>query len=127
MEKLLSAIQWVIPFDVNPPEPSEGSTAVARSYTGEDAWVAAVSYIPFVSAAILLLRKDNSEFVLYHAKQAVVLIVLTLLFLAVLSSILRLVLVAILVLIMIISAYRALAGKKFYVPLVTELARWIEL
>lgn len=39
----------------------------------QDKMAAAVSYIPLVSPAILLLRKNNSNFVVSHSKQALLL------------------------------------------------------
>lgn len=44
-----------------------------RKIVKQDTVAAAVSYVPLVSPAILLLRKRNSDFVISHSKQALVL------------------------------------------------------
>lgn len=127
IEKLLSYIKWIVPFDYDPVAENEDSFLHAKRYRGEDVWVAAVSYIPFFSAAILLLRKNNSEFVLTHAKQSLILTIFTLLIYMLLPVVLKIILDLVLVLLMILSVYMALAGRKFYIPLVTELANLLEI
>ncbi len=126
LEKLLSALKRAVPFDFAGASPEEGALQV-REYEGEDAWVAAASYIPLVSAAILLIRKDNSEFILTHSKQALILTILALLIFMLLPLLIRLILDGILVLLMIVSAYKAFTGKKIYIPLVTDIAGSIDI
>jgi len=126
-EKILSVLKSLIAFDFGFNISDEERNYSVRVYEGEDVWVAAVSYIPFVSAAVLLLRKNNSEFILDHSKQALILVLLVLLTTMILSSILRLIILVILVFLIILSTYKAVSGKKFYIPLVTQLARLVEI
>src|SRR3989304_4807552 len=51
-----------------------------QKYSDSDRWIAAVSYFYFVSAIILLLRKNKSEFVNFHARQGLVIFILALIF-----------------------------------------------
>ena len=105
----------------------KGATVV-RTYSGEDTWIAAVSYIPFVSAAVLVLRKNNNEFVSFHARQALVILILIILAIILIPLILLKMLVAIVGYgLLVYGAYYALLGRKWYLPIVTELARTIEL
>ena len=116
------------PSDTKKPDVSLGNQNYSvREYAGEDAWVAAATYIPFVSAAVLLLRKENSEFVLTHAKQALVLTILILLCIMLLSPLPKFVLLIVLTGALIFGSYKAFSGKKFYIPGITELARWTEI
>lgn len=127
VEKLLSVLKLLASFKVNLKTSDEEAFHQVREYEGEDAWIAAVSYIPLVSAAILLLRKDNSEFILTHSKQALILTTFALLIYMLLPQLISLILDGILVLLMAISVYKAFSGKKFYIPLVTELALLVEV
>ncbi len=127
LEKILSSLKWLIPFNFGFGASDEGSAYSVPQYGGEDAWVAAVSYVPLASAVVLLLRKSNSDFILQHAKQALILTILALITLVILSSTLRLLIEAIWVFLIVLSAYKAFTGRKFYIPFITELARLIEI
>ena len=127
LEKLISILKLLVPFDFVSGVSGEERRYSVREYEGEDTWVAAASYIPFVCAAILLLRKDNSEFVSDHAKQALVLVILALLVFMLIPSPIRLIISAILILLLVVSVYRALQGRKYYIPGVSELSRLIEI
>ena len=127
LEKLLSILKLLVPLDFTSGISGEERSYSAREYEGEDTWVAAASYIPFVCAAILLLRKDNSEFVSDHAKQALVLVILALLVFMLIPSPTRLIIDGVLILLLVISVYRALQGRKYYIPVVTQLSRLIEI
>jgi len=98
-----------------------------RQYTGEDTWVASASYFPFVSAAVILLRKNNSEFVSFHARQALVVLVLSLFAFMVVPSIAKLIVGIAAYTILVYGAFRALQGRKWYLPIVTEVANTIDL
>ena len=104
----------------------KGATVV-RTYSGEDTWIACVSYIPFISAAVLLLRKNNSEFVSFHARQALVILIIVILALMLLPLILKMLAAVVGYGLLVYGAYYALSGRKWYLPIVTELARTIEI
>ena len=138
----------------------------------QDTIVAAVSYIPFVSPAVLLLREKNSDFVIIHAKQALILSHFTvlavilapylilflrgslLIFLlvtihksftdraqlplafivgalflvsVVFSEYIVTITISLLVLYLIFSVYRALSGKRIYIPVFTEIASMVDI
>ncbi|MCH7641570.1 hypothetical protein IID22_05245 [Patescibacteria group bacterium] len=133
----------------------------------QDTFAAAISYIPFVSPVILLLRKSNSDFVIIHAKQALILshftvsaIILApylilfmrgflfiyllivihksftdkeqlpqaliagglLLVSVIFSDYIVAITIFFLVLYLTFSVYRALKGKRIYIPVFTEIA-----
>lgn len=100
---------------------------VVRTYSGEETWIASLSYIPFVSAAVLLLRKNNSEFVSFHARQALVILIIVVLALMLLPWILKWLAAIIAYGLLVYGAYYALLGRKWYLPIVTEIARTIEI
>lgn len=102
-------------------------TAVTRTYFGEDTWVASASYVPFVSAAVLVLRKNNSEFVSFHARQALVILLIAIFALVILPTILKTIAAITVYAILVFGAYQALKGRKWYFPIVTELANTIDL
>ncbi|HEX7456317.1 MAG TPA: hypothetical protein VF303_02525 [Candidatus Nanoarchaeia archaeon] len=102
-------------------------TAIVRTYSGEETWVASASYIPFMSAAILVLRNNNSEFVSFHARQALVILLFVIVALILLPATLKMLAAVVAYVILIYGAYRAIKGQKWYLPVVTELARTIEL
>ena len=104
----------------------EGSRLV-REYTGEDTIVAAISYVPFVCAAVLVLRRENSEFVSFHARQALVILLITALLLLLTPDFLKWLVAIAGSTLLIFGTYRALQGRKWYFPVVTELANTIEL
>ncbi|MCH7541390.1 hypothetical protein IH981_01270 [Patescibacteria group bacterium] len=104
----------------------KGATVV-RTYSGEETWIASLSYIPFVSAAVLLLRKNNSEFVSFHARQALVILIIVVLALMLLPWILKWLAAIIAYGLLVYGAYYALLGRKWYLPIVTEIARTIEI
>jgi uncharacterized membrane protein len=117
------------PFNkkLTPPVAPGASDTIARQYEGEDLLIAAVSYIPFLSAGVLLLRKQNSEFVSYHAKMAIVLLVFTLLAFGLLPGFLRWVGLVAGLIVSAYSAYKAYKGDKLYIPLISKLAQTIEI
>ena len=102
-------------------------TQFVRQYTGEDTWVASASYFPFVCAAVILLRKNNSEFVSFHARQALVVLVLSLFAFMVVPSIAKLIVGIAAYTTLVYGAFRALQGRKWYLPIVTEVANTIDL
>ena len=104
----------------------KGATIV-RTYSGEDTWIASVAYIPFVCAAVLVLRKNNSEFVSFHARQALVILIIVILALMLLPLILKMLAAVVGYGLLVYGAYYALLGRKWYLPIVTELARTIEI
>ncbi len=104
----------------------KGATVV-RTYSGEDTWIASAAYIPFVSAAVLVLRKNNSEFVSFHARQALVILIIVILALMLLPLILKMLAAVVGYGLLVYGAYYALSGRKWYLPIVTELARTIEI
>jgi len=104
----------------------KGATVV-RTYSGEDTWIASVAYVPFVSAAVLVLRKNNSEFVSFHARQALVILIIVILALMLLPLILKMLAAVVGYGLLVYGAYYALSGRKWYLPIVTELARTIEI
>ena len=105
----------------------DGEKQFVRQYTGEDTWVASASYFPFVSAAVILLRKNNSEFVSFHARQALVVLVISLFAFVVVPSIAKLIVGIAAYTILVFGAFRALQGRKWYLPVVTEVANTIDL
>jgi len=98
-----------------------------RVYTGEDTFIAAISYLPFISTVILLLRKENSEFVSFHARQALVLLVIFALGILILPLAAKLIVFIVGFTLLVYGGYVAINGKKWYLPIVTELANTIEL
>ena len=105
----------------------EGSTLV-KTYSGEETKVATYSYLPFVSAIVLLVfRKENSEFVSFHARQALVLCLLAILVILIVPSFLKIIAVVVLYVIFVFGAYKASRGEKWYLPLVNEIANTIEI
>ena len=104
----------------------KGATVV-RTYSGEDTWIASVAYVPFVSAAVLVLRKNNSEFVSFHARQALVILIIVILGLRLLPLVLKMLAAVVGYGLLVYGAYYALSGRKWYLPIVTELARTIEI
>lgn len=96
-----------------------------RKYEGEDAWVAAFSYIPLVSTAILVLRKDNSDFVLGHAKQALILSIGLIVVFLIFPVSVKIVVGSAILIIMIISGYLSFTGKRVYIPFITEISKLI--
>ena len=99
-----------------------------RTYAGRDTLIAASAYLPFVSAAILLLRRaKNNEFVSFHARQSLVLLVISLLGLLLLPTLIKILLAIIAIFLLSLGAYTALKGRKWYVPIVTELANAFEV
>ena len=105
-----------------------GTLSLVKTYSGEETKAATYAYIPFVSAIILLVfRKENSEFVSFHARQALVLLLLALLALLALPGFLKVIALAVFYVIFVFGAYKASRGEKWYLPLVNELANTIEI
>jgi len=101
--------------------------SLVRIYSGQDTILAAVSYVPFVSAGILVLRKGNSEFVSFHARQALVMALITALLLMLSPGFLKLLAAILACVLLIFGTFRALQGRKWYLPFITELANTIEM
>ena len=107
-------------------EQAKGNTIV-RTYSGEETWVASAAYIPFISAVVLILRKNNSEFVSFHARQALVMLIIIIFLLLLLPVVLKIIVAIAAYGLLVYGAYQAIRGKKWYLPVVTELANTIEL
>lgn len=105
----------------------EDDKQFVRVYTGEDTFIAAISYFPPISTVILLLRKENSEFVSFHARQALVLLVIFALGILILPLAAKLIVFIVGFTLLVYGGYVAINGKKWYLPIVTELANTIEL
>ena len=101
--------------------------AIVRTYSGEETWVASAAYIPFISAAVLILRKNNSEFVSFHARQALVILIIIIFLLLLLPVVLKIIVAIAAYGLLVYGAYQAIRGKKWYLPVITELANTIEL
>jgi len=94
---------------------------------GEDKYVASAAYLYFVSAAILTLRKNNSEFVTFHARQAFVLLLLAIVAFVFLAGIWRIIFSIGVLAINIYGAYQALNGRKWNIPYLTQIANSIDI
>lgn len=92
---------------------------------GERLWAAA-SYIYFFSTVALLLRKDNSDFVTFHAKHAIVFLILTFTFLLI-PGWFKVVASLLLLASELLAVYLALIGKRYYIPYLTNLVRNFEI
>lgn len=103
------------------------SETVTKTYVGEDTWVACVSYIPFVAPVVLLLRKNNSEFVSIHAKQSLVILLFSIVVMILLPVVLKIVAAIMIYLILVFGAFQAIRGRKWYLPIVTEIAHTFDL
>ncbi|MEX0621959.1 MAG: hypothetical protein WD187_03150 [Candidatus Woykebacteria bacterium] len=103
------------------------SETLVRTYSGEETWVACASYVPFISAAVLVLRKNNSEFVSFHARQALVILLIAIVLLLLLPGYLKMFLAVVIYAVLVYGAYKAIKGNKWYLPLVTELTHTINL
>jgi uncharacterized membrane protein len=108
-------------------EKTKAEFSVADRYEGTDTLIAASSYLYFVSAAILLIRKNNSDFVRFHSKQAFVILIAALLSTLLLPLILKIAANLVLFGFSAYGAYRAYQGFRWYLPFVTELANSIEV
>jgi uncharacterized membrane protein len=125
-ELFRKVIRWVHFFFHSTTKVGRASSLV-KTYTGEDTNVATYAYLPFISAVILVFRKDNSEFVSFHARQALVLLLITLLALLFLGGFLRVIVLVVFFILFVFGAYKASRGEKWYFPLVSELANTIEI
>ncbi len=114
-------------IDVKTPTSEVQEDIFVRTYTGEDTWVASALYIPFISAAVLLLRKNNSEFVSFHARQSLVLLLFAIFALVLLPAILKIIVAIIAYMLFVYGAYHAIRGKKWYMPVVTEISNTFNL
>ncbi len=85
--------------------------------------MAALSYVWVLSIVMLILKKDD-EFVKFHAKQGLILFLIS--FIGVVPFI-GWVIWAVVVIAMIFGFIKALSGEKFKVPLVGDLAEKIKL
>jgi len=98
-----------------------------KRYSGEDTRIAAATYFPFVSTIVILLRKNNSEFVSFHAHQALVLLLIALLGIIIVPGPGKLIVFIAVYTLLVYGAYIALQGRKWYLPIVTEIANTIYL
>ena len=114
-------------IDIQIPKGEVQGETVVRTYSGEETWVASASYIPFISAAVLLLRKNNSEFVSFHARLALVILLISIFALILLPVILKIIAAIVVYLLLVYGAYQAVRGKKWYLPVVTEIANTFNL
>lgn len=114
-------------IDVKIPKGEIQGETIVRTYSGEETWVAAASYIPFISTAILLLRKNNSEFVSFHARLALVILLISIFALVLLPVILKIIAAILVYMLLVFGAYQAIRGQKWYLPIVSEIARTFEL
>lgn len=114
-------------IDIQIPKREVQGETVVRTYSGEETWVASASYIPFISAAVLLLRKNNSEFVSFHARLALVILLISIFALILLPVILKIIAAIIVYMLLVYGAYQAVRGKKWYLPVVTEIANTFDL
>ena len=114
-------------IDIQIPKGEVQGETVVRTYSGEETWVASASYIPFISAAVLLLRKNNSEFVSFHARLALVILLISIFALILLPVILTIISSIVVYLLLVYGAYQAVRGKKWYLPVVTEIANTFNL
>ncbi|MDP2671024.1 MAG: hypothetical protein Q8P13_00980 [bacterium] len=106
---------------------SNEEVVVAEKYEGSDKVIACLAYVYFVSAAVLLLRHDNSEFVRFHAKQAFVLLIIALLVLLIAPGTWKYGLNGALFLVALYGAVRAFQGRRWTVPYFTSIANSIEI
>jgi uncharacterized membrane protein len=119
-EKVSSYLKTQLPVETK-------GEALERTYYGQETWVASAAYVPFIAPAILILRKDNSDFVSFHARQSLVILVITIFAILLLPTALKVLIAIFAYAVMIFGAYQAIKGRKWYLPVVTELARTIEL
>jgi len=100
---------------------------LVKKYTGEDTKIATYAYIPFASIIILVFRKNNSEFVSFHARESTILLLVAVFIILLLPSFLKVLAVFAVYSIFILSAYKASKGEKLYLPLINEIANSIEI
>ena len=105
----------------------------SQNYSDSDRWIAAASYFYFVSAIILLLRKNKSEFVNFHARQGLVIFILALIFwllpsiFGFLPNILGILVNATLLALIILAAVRAYRSDRWKIPYIADIANSIDL
>ncbi len=114
-------------IEIKFPERETRGETVVRTYSGEETWVASTSYIPFISAAILVLRKNNSEFVSFHARLALVILLFSIFALVLLPAILKIIAAIIVYMLLVYGAYHAIRGRKWYLPIASEMANTFDL
>lgn len=111
--------------------PEESAPAPAPTQKGDDNLIAAVSYLWILSIIILLVKKD-SDYVRFHARQGVVLFVISvavgiigipLFFLFWLTGLINLVIF----IAVVIGFIKALGGQRYKLPVVGDLAEKINL
>ena len=78
MEIIISILKGFLKYAFDFGFSSREGVYSVRKIVKQDTVAAAVSYVPLVSPAILLLRKRNSDFVISHSKQALILSHITL-------------------------------------------------
>jgi len=125
--KINDLLKKVIAFVVHLSVSKNGEDIQVSRYQGRDSWVAAASYIPLASMAILVLRKNNSDFVLEHAKQSLILFILLILVLILLPGIIKFLPGFAISTLMIGSAYLSFTGRRVHIPWVSEVSRLISI
>lgn len=103
------------------------TASVKNEFPVEDIFISTICYIPIVSALVLFLRNRNSEYVLFHAKQSLLIVLVSALGLMLLPFYLKTTLAIVTAGVLLYGAYQATRGKKWYFPVITELARDVEL
>ncbi len=115
---------------INPKDSSTQPLTVdqilVKQYDGQDRWVAAASYLYFVSAAILVIRRDNSEFVIVHCRQAFLLLLGAILSFVFLPGIWKFIANGGILCLNLFGAYQAYRGFKWNIPYLTDIANSIE-
>jgi uncharacterized membrane protein len=127
IDTILDKAKELLPQQPAKQEGQEEDEVFVRTYVGEDTWVASASYIPFISAAILVLRKNNSEFVSFHARQALVILLIIIFALVLLPVVLKIIAAMGAYALLVYGAYQAVRGRKWYLPVVTEIANTFDL
>lgn len=121
--KLLERVRFFLKLAFS----GQDNPALVRQYTGEDTKIAALVYIPFVCLAVLLLRKDNSEFVSFHAKHALVLLLIAIFAILLSPKFIKSLAIMAVYAVFVYGAFEASKGRKWYFPGVTELANTIDV
>lgn len=115
-----SALRLKIPQLVYTPVVTESDKRVKAHYSLADRLAASVSYIYFISPAVILFRTSNSEFVKFHAKHALILLVLTLFFL-ILPWWVKYLFIVPLLLLNLTGLVLAFMGRTYFIPGITKL------
>lgn len=105
--------------------PNEKKSVSPKSgETEENKILAAISYLWFISIVVLLLKKDN-EFVQFHAKQGLILFIISIILW--LIPFIGWMLNIIVFIFIIIGFIKAMMGEKWKLPLLADLAAKMNL